>query len=285
MKENVLTSFIRDTYKTTSIIPYVITGQVVLFILLHIFDLITFSEKTSVDLYTIFYTESILPVSFREFLSQPWSLLTHPFIYTSLWNLLFDCLWLYWMGQLFLNLLHTRQFNSLFIGGTFVGAILFLILGFIPLLSTQPLYWHTTAFGLAAIISSLVVLVPNYEIRLLLLGNIKLKWIAAVYLGFQFAFLISTNKAAALSYLCIVFGGMLFMHQLQRGKDWSNFFIKKKRKLKVIRNNYENQKLSEQGYPNQQEIDQILDKISLKGYESLTLKEKELLFRASKKEN
>lgn len=55
MKENVVASFIRDTYKTTSIIPYVITAQVVAFVLLHILELLTFAESTSVDLFSLLF--------------------------------------------------------------------------------------------------------------------------------------------------------------------------------------------------------------------------------------
>jgi membrane associated rhomboid family serine protease len=284
MKENVLKTFIRDTYKTTSIIPYVITGQVALFILLHIFDLLTFSETTLVDLYTLLLNKSILPIGIQDFISQPWTLVLHPFIYSSLWNLLFDCLWLYWIGNLYLNFLSKHQLNTVFIGGLTLGALLFLSLGFLPYFHTQGLTWSTIAFGIGAMISSLALLVPNSELRLLFLGTIKFKWIAALYLGLQFAFLVTTNKAAALSYLIVVFAGMLFTNQLQRGKDWSLILQRKNTKLKVVKGNItQTQKNKDQEYPDQQQIDQILDKISLKGYESLTPREKEMLFRASKK--
>lgn len=286
MKENVLKSFIRDTYKTSSIIPYVITGQVALFILLHIFDLLTFSETTSVDLYSLLTQKAILPGNIPFFITQPWSILTHPFIYTGLWNLLFDCLWLYWIGNLFLNFLNTRQFNTVFLGGISVGAVFFLIVNLIPFFQNENIDWSTSAFGLAAIMGGLVVLVPNSEVRLLLLGNIKLKWIVSIYLGLQFAFLMVTNKPAAISYFLVIGLGIIFTKQLQQGKDWSTIFKKKNNNLKVVKRSYTNtSKSTEKEYPDQQQIDQILDKISLKGYESLTSREKEMLFRASKKED
>ncbi len=286
MKENVLKSFIRDTYKTTSIIPYVITGQVVLFILLHIFDLLTFSETTSVDLYRLLTQKAILPGNIQLFITQPWSILTHPFIYTGLWNLLFDCLWLYWIGNLFLNFLNTRQFNTVFLGGISVGAVLFLVVNLIPFFQNENTDWSTSAFGLAAVMGGLVVLVPNSEVRLLLLGNIKLKWIVSIYLGLQFAFFMVTNKPAAISYILVIGLGIIFTKQLQQGKDWSIILKKKNNKLKVVKRSYTyTSKTTEKEYPDQQQIDQILDKISLKGYESLTSREKEMLFRASKKED
>lgn len=286
MKENVVSSFIRDTYKTTSIIPYIITAQVVIFVLLHILELLSFAESTSVDLFNLLFSKTILPLHPAAFLSQPWSLVTHPFIYQSLWNLVFDCLWLYWIGNMFLTYLKTRQFNTVFFGGLAAGALIFLGLGFIPYFQSQTLSWHTTSFGLAAVMSALMLLVPNAELRLFLIGNVKFKWIASVYLGIEFAFKVSSNSAAALAYIIVVAGGMIFMHQLQNGNDWSKIFDKKRRKLKPITgNNKTSQRNTDQEYPDQQQIDQILDKISLNGYESLTSREKELLFRASKKKD
>lgn len=283
MKENVVASFIRDTYKTTSIIPYVITAQVVAFVLLHILELLTFAESTSVDLFSLLFAKTVLPIHLAEFTTQPWSIVTHPFIYDSLWNLLFDCLWLYWIGNMFLTYLNTRQFNTVFLGGLALGAVVFLVFGWMPFFNST-LSWHTSSFGLAAVISALTLLVPNAELRLFLIGNVKFKWIAAFYLGIKFAIYISSNTAAALAYIIVVAGGVFFMYQLQKGKDWSKIFDKKRRKLKPITGNYQtNHRNLDKQYPDQHQIDQILDKISLNGYESLTSREKELLFRASKK--
>lgn len=284
MKENVLQSFIKDTYKTSSLIPYIITAQALLFILLHVFDLLTSSAITSKDLYSVLLEKGSLPISTSQFLAQPWSIVTHPFIYQGLFNLVFDCIWLYWIGNMFLNYLNNRQFNTVFFGSIFIGAILFLALGFIPYFNSFTAVWGTTSFGLAALISSLTILTPNSELRLFLFGNVKFKFIAMVYLGFEFAYLVMTNKPAALVYIFITALAMLYIYQLQKGNDWSLVFKKSNRsKLRIVKN--QKSSLSEKvnvNSPNQEQIDQILDKISLNGYESLSSQEKEILFRASK---
>lgn len=291
MKENVLKSFIRDTYKNTSSIPYIITGQVCVFILLHIFELLTFDEVVSLDLFKWTSEHLSLPMSMQKYLQQPWALITHPFLYQGIFNLLFDCLWLYWIGNIFLNFLNNRQFLTVFLGGIILGGLLFVGISSLPFYVDKTGYWNTTALGLAALISSVTLLVPNLEVRLFIFGNVKLKTIAAIYLALEFGFLMVSTPVAAIAYLFMVCFGACFMWQLQKGNDWSRFLKKGKRRqhLKVVKNQHYQQSVDKgKGHhsdlPNQELVDQILDKISVSGYESLNTQEKEILFKASKQD-
>ncbi|NGM60724.1 rhomboid family intramembrane serine protease [Sphingobacterium sp. SGG-5] len=288
MRENVVKSFLRDTYQTSSPIPFIITGQVVLFVLIHLFELIAFAEITDKNLFSFFFGQLSLPGSFVTFVQQPWSILTHPFIYAGIFDILFDCLWLYWIGNMFLNFLNRRQFWFVFGGGLLGGAIFYLLMGQLGTLSSGA-YWNTTAFGLAALISGIAILVPTLEVRLFIFGNVKFRTIALVYLALELLFTGLQNTQAIVPYMAMIIFGVVFMHQLKNGKDWSMILqVKKRRKLQVIH------KKEEQGstfrrkhpydLPNQEEIDQILDKISQSGYDNLTSREKEILFRASKQE-
>lgn len=286
MKENSIKIFIRDTYKTSSPIPYIITAQIFMFILIHIFDLINLEGTSNLDLYNSTLEALSLPSSFQQLLYQPWALVSHPFIYQGIFNILFDCLWLYWIGNLFLSYLNTNQFLTTYIGGWLTGTLIFLALGSIGLFPTSSV-WNTSAFSLAALISSTALLLPNLEIRLFIFGNVKLKIIAIVYLGLEFAFLVISNTSAAIGFLCAAVFGLLFILNIQKGNDWSKIFLFRKKRakhLKIIQNNHPNPsyKPHPKDLPDQEVIDQILDKISVSGYESLTLREKEILFKASK---
>jgi len=100
-----LKDFWRQTYKTGSPVPLVISIQVCLFVLIYFLDLLfelkivpqSFLEPT-VRLLS-------LPSNFSSFIAQPWSLVTSNFVYVKLWTILFDSLWLYWVGQIFFYLL------------------------------------------------------------------------------------------------------------------------------------------------------------------------------------
>lgn len=291
MKENVLKSFVRDTYKNTSAIPYIITGQVFMFVLLHIFELLTFDEVVSVDLFKWTYEHLSLPASFDAFIQQPWSLITHPLLYKGVFKILFDCLWLYWVGNIFLNFLNNRQFLTVFIGGILLGALAYMGLNVFPYFSKLGGYWNTTTFGLAALIGSVITLVPNLEVRLFFLGNLKLKIIGLFYLVIEFIFLLVNTPSAAIVYVGTIYFGLLFMWQLQKGNDWSRIFKRDARRkhLKVVKGQTTHRsvglsKKHPTDLPNQELIDQILDKISVSGYESLNSQEKEVLFKASKQD-
>ena len=74
--------------------------------------------------------------------------------------------------------------------------------------------------------------------------------------------------------------GPRFIKQLNNGSDLSRI-LKKRSKLKVVPNKSNTR--SETIQTDQDTIDNILDKISKSGYESLSKNEKDALFKASKK--
>ena len=288
MKESVLKAFWRDTYQSRSPIPFIISVQVLLFVLIHLFDLLKEVGVTSTSLYDLAVDQLSLPLSFDRFLMQPWSLVTYPFLYIGLFELLFDCLWLYWMGTTFLTYLNRRQFMFLFTSSLLIGGVLYVGLGFIPALQNSvQVSMHTTSFALGAVVASVATLVPRSEVRLFLFGNVTLKTIAIVYVALEVAFTALVNKAGGLTFLACVCWGILFIQALRKGQDMSLFWkVKQRTKLKVVHKT----KVNTSSYtykhqldlPNQEEIDEILDKISVGGYESLTSQEKEVLFKASK---
>lgn len=291
MKESALKTFWRDTYQGRSPIPFIISAQIILFVLIHLFDLLKEVNVLQVSLYDYAVDHLSLPLSFDRFLTQPWSIATYPFLYTGLFQLLFDCLWLYWMGNIFLNFLSRKQFLFLYSSSLLLGGLLYIGLGFIPVLQNSvQVSMHTATFGLGALVASVATLAPRYEIRLLLLGSISLKTIALVYICIELIFTGLMNKAGGVTFLAAAFWGMLFIRALKKGHDFSAFKRpRRKPKMKIVRQ--EPVKTSTQGtttyrhasdLPNQAEIDEILDKISVGGYESLTSREKEVLFKASK---
>ena len=134
MKESVLKAFWRDTYQGRSPIPFIISVQVLLFVLIHLFDLFKEVGLLQISVYDLAVDHLSLPLSFNRFLQQPWSIITYPFLYTGLFELIFDCLWLYWMGSMFLTFLNKRQFLFVFISSLMLGGAVYVGLGFISAL-------------------------------------------------------------------------------------------------------------------------------------------------------
>lgn len=279
--------FWRETYKTDSPIPFIITAQVAVFLIVHLFKLLSDTEIVSISIYSWVFEHASLPNAFVLFIQQPWSIVTYSFIYANIFNLLIDCLWLYFIGNTFLNLLNKRQFLTVYCGGALLGGVLYLLFHEFPVFSSNAPFLNTSSMALGALIMSTTTLVPRTELRLFLFGNVKLYVLAGIFLTLQFGYFFLNDKTAAISYLLVVLVAYLFMYALKNGKDWSLVFTKsQKRKLKVVHHSTKRYASTnkQNELSNQEVIDGILDKISADGYESLTSQEKETLFKASKED-
>lgn len=287
-KESGIKMFFRTTYQTGSPIPYILSIQVLLFVLIHIADLLVELNVIKFPLYDWLVGQLSLPNTFAAFIRQPWSLITYPFLYVGLFNIVFDCLWLYWIGNSFLNFLNKRQFLFVFFSSFLLSGVVYLALGNIDFLAKGSMpFLFSNAMGLAAVVAGLLLLAPNMEIRLFLFGTVKFRTIAIIFFTLQLLFYIFANRSGAVAYGFAIAWGFLFMQQLKNGNDWSTIFsIKPKQKLKIVHQtpktpSYRSYKAD---LPNQEVIDDILDKISQSGYESLSSREKEILFKVSREE-
>lgn len=287
-KENGLATFFRTTYQTGSPIPYIISIQIGVFILIHIADLFVELEVIQFPLYDWMVQYLGLPNNLSDYVRQPWSILTYPFLYTELFNIVFDCLWLYWMGTTFLNFLSKKQFLAVYFSAFILSGFSYVLIGNTGVLNTGPQSsLITNAMGLAALISSLLLLTPKMELRLFLFGTVRFRTIAIVYYILQLGYFYFANRTAVAAYIIAIGWGFLFTHQLKGGRDISRFFqLKRKTKLRVVHPSSQppTYRSHKSDLPNQEIVDEILDKISLSGYESLSSHEKEILFRASREE-
>jgi membrane associated rhomboid family serine protease len=207
--------------------------------------------------------------------------LTYQFFHADVFHILFNMLWLYWMGQLFLDFAKPRQFHLVYIGGGLFGAIVYaLMYNLMP--AFQSMVSSSSVIGASAAVMAIFVaiatLIPDYSIRLLLIGNVKLKYLVMVYIVLDIIAMKSYNAGGSIAHLGGALFGFIYIKLLQSGTDLSTIF-KKKPKLKVVKNDTPKKSTV---VNNQQEIDAILDKISKTGYDKLSREEKETLFNASK---
>lgn len=230
-----------------------------------------------------------------DIISQPlhfYTILTYQFFHDGFFHVLFNMLWLYWMGRIFLDFLKPRQFHFVYLVGGLLGAILFAVA-----FNVFPVFRNAadaTIIGSSAAVMAIVVgtatLVPNYSISLLLFGEVKLKYLAIAYVVLDLIGSTSANAGGSFAHLGGALFGYLYIRTLQSGTDWSTIF-KKKPKLRVVNNEQRSSRKDDasrpasrknEGYVDQREIDEILDKISKTGYDKLSKEEKETLFKASK---
>jgi membrane associated rhomboid family serine protease len=248
------------------------------------------------------YNQFTIPPTITEYLARPWSLITYMFAHSrsDIFHILFNMLVFYWFGKLFVEYLGSDKLVALYVLGGLAGGILYLLM-----FNTVPYYVERSGFsgmvGASAAVYAIVVatatLVPNYTFFLLFLGPVKIKYIAGFYVVLSFLGTTQANAGGNIAHLGGALIGFVYLKQLQAGVNWGGWItitldwfkdlFKSSPKVKVTYR-------SEDPKPkkpvkvtvsktSQDEIDAILDKISDRGYESLTKDEKEKLFNASKK--
>ena len=238
-----------------------------------------------------------LPASISHFIKKPWSIITYMFLHQSFIHLLFNMIWLYFGGQIFLSFFDNKKLISTYVLGGISGAVLFII-SFNLFPAFAGVLQNAVAVGASASVLAIIMAIttksPNYSIRLFLIGNIKLKHIAIVSIVLDILSIPQGNAGGHIAHLGGAFFGYLYVKQLNGGNDIASVFdkimdylatyLKRESKLKkAYRRKKSDQDFRRGKVQTQAKIDNILDKISKSGYESLTKEEKDILFKASKK--
>lgn len=239
----------------------------------------------------------MVPTNLPDLLKYFWTPFTYMFLHFGFLHIFFNMLWLFWFGRIFLKYLNEKQLLTTYILGGFSGAAVFIIA-----YNVFPGLDNGVALGASAAVMSVVFAIsfyaPDYEVYIPFLGPIKIKYIAIIYIIFDvFQQLRAENFGGYLAHLGGALYGYLFAIQLKKGKDMGKGFsrfvdslaslFKRRSKLKVSyksqAKNLSDEDYNQQKAETQREIDNILDKIAQSGYDSLTKKEKETLFKMSGK--
>jgi membrane associated rhomboid family serine protease len=244
-----------------------------------------------------FALSSSLPVLARH----PWTVLTYAFTHEGFFHILFNLLNLYWFGQIIREYLGNRRLVSLYVLGGLAGALVFLLsYNFLP--AFQP-GLGTSVVGASASVTAIIVaaatLLPDYTFMLILLGPVKIKWIAVAVVLISLAGINGGNPGGEITHLGGALLGFVFIKQLKAGRDlgrpiqaigdWVGNLFSRRPAMSVSTRRPEPvttgargaRPAAAAGQPHPDEVDSILEKISRSGYESLSKDEKQKLFRAS----
>lgn len=251
----------------------------------------------SADIYNQISFYLTIPASFKTLVFRPWTVFTHMFVHAGFLHIIFNMIWLYFGGNLFLNFHDSKKLLSTYILGGLTGALFFILgMNLFPVFQASVPY--SFAEGASAAVLAIVVAVattaPNFVVRLALIGPVKLKYIAIVSVLLDVLLLPSGNAGGHMGHLGGAFFGFVFASQLKNGRDLTVDFLRpffwirdkwtnRNNPIRVVhtepksRYDFQENKASKQ-----EQIDAILDKIKRSGYDSLSAKEKEVLFKASK---
>lgn len=246
------------------------------------------------------YKQFLIPPTMAEFLSRPWTLITYMFAHSrfDIFHILFNMLGLYWFGKLLVEYLGSDKLTAIYILGGLAGGLLYLLM-----FNTIPFFAERSDFegmvGASAAVFAIMVaaatLLPDYTFFLLFLGPVRIKYIALFYVVVSYLGTTQVNAGGNIAHLGGALLGFIYIKQLKAGVNWGGWItvtldwvkdlFKSKPAVKVTyrKEDKRSAKPASPSKASQAEIDAILDKISDRGYESLTKEEKEKLFNASKK--
>lgn len=244
-----------------------------------------------------------MPYDFQILTAKFWTPITYMFYHEDFWHILFNMLCLYWFGVLFLVNFSSKQFVSVYVfGGLAAAAFYLLSFNAIPYYQhyfSENLYMMGASGAIMALIVAVAVWQPNSEIRLFLIGTVKLKYIAIVFVLISFFNLAGDNAGGEMAHLGGAAAGWLFAFFLKKKNiditawvtsviDWFTTILRprKQPKLKFTKPDFSRMTDAEFNMnkaQNTEKIDSILDKIKASGYESLTNAEKQFLFSQGKK--
>ena len=115
---------LKETFRRGNIFIQLIYINVSIFIigtLINVF--LQLFQHSIPDIFGIF----ALPASFIRFFHQPWSIITYMFMHAGLLHILFNMLWLYWFGSLFLHFFSAKHLRGLYILGGILGGLLYMV--------------------------------------------------------------------------------------------------------------------------------------------------------------
>jgi membrane associated rhomboid family serine protease len=274
--------------------------NVFVFLIISSLRILLLLPGNAIDSFLNFLIHNItLPLSVQGFLNKPWTLITHMFSHVELGHIFWNMITLYWFGSVLSQYTSTKKIIPLYLLGGIAGA-----LSAIFLIAIIPSFYYLkggaalgASAGVTAIIVAAATLVPNYRMNLLLIGPVKLIYIAVFSIFIDVLNMASyINVGGNLAHLGGALMGYVFIAQYKKGRDLSTginrfldwmsglFKTSSKSKMKVAyKRGVSDEDYNYNKKVEQEHIDAILDKISKSGYESLSKTEKDILFKASGK--
>ncbi len=288
---------IKQSFKQGGALTRLIYINIAVFVAIHLLYVV-FSLIGHADYFPLTTWLSV-PASPEALLFQPWSIITYMFLHFDFLHIVFNMLYLYWFGRIFMQYFNPRQLLGVYFMGGLSGALLYIIsYNVFPVL--YEMAPNTIMMGASASVMGIIFAVaryaPNFKVHLLIIGPVKLIHIALVLFVLDLiAIPTMSNTGGHLAHIGGALFGVYFSARINKGKDITMGFNRMMDKLvslfssrskmkvthKMNRRTMSDMEYNAQKRAQQKDIDRILEKIKSSGYDSLTKQEKEDLFNAS----
>lgn len=248
-----------------------------------------------------------LPSDLSLLIRRPWTLVTYMFSHYALLHILFNMLWLYWLGRIFMEYFSPKQLTGVYLLGGWGGALLFLLAyNLMPSLAGNSVFLIGASASVLAVIVATAVYAPDYKIGLLFLGEVAIKWVAIVTVAIYLIGMESGNIGGNIAHIGGALVGAWFALRIKRGRDITrplnavldavvgifngrSFSWPAARRGNKARPQQETTQQRQQpsrfDTVSEEELDRVLKKIKDAGYDALTDDERDMLFKASRRRN
>ncbi len=285
---NFILDDLKRVFRGENALTQIIVANVIIFVVLNVLFALTGIE------HIILPWLALIADGFFGLL-KPWTYFTYQFLHGGFFHILFNMLWLYWIGRILTEYQGYKRFTTIYFLGGIAGGLMYEFIGFTTGIVPNGTQLIGASGAVLAVIAATGTLLPNYTIRLFLIGPVPMKYLALGAIIITTLLDFNVNTGGKLAHLGGALFGYIYIKQLQRGKDigiwfealtqaFGNFF-KRSPKLKVVSKKSVKTpppKKEHASSDSQARIDAILDKISQSGYDSLTKEERDFLFKASK---
>lgn len=299
---------IKDEFNRGNAVTRLVIANIAIFVIVNLVRVFTYGWAPEVygtiEKYLALHADPVWD------LIHPWTFITSLFMHVGFWHILWNMLFLFWFGRIVSDLIGDDKIMPIYFLGGLAGGIIFII----SAQFSSFVHIGSIAMGASAAIMALVVaagaLAPDYNMRLILIGNVKLKYIVLVLVLLDVIGTVGmSNTGGHFAHLGGAAMGWIYVLGLHNGRDigkpieniieyirrqWYAIFSRRPRtrprksqsKIHVLHRQEDVSRSitieSEEEIDLQEEVDRILDKIRKSGYESLSDVEKETLFKASK---
>lgn len=282
MKSNL--NQLKFKFKTGSIVEKLIYINLAIFILGFLFNTLSFLMSAHSNFIFDWFA---LPAQYSDMFLKPWTLITYAFLHASLWHILANLIVLFYIGNLFLDYFTQKQFLNYYILGALFGGVIFVLsFNMFPALKNSNSVLVGASAAVTAIFVGIATYLPNYELNIRFIGFVKLWILAAIWVGIDLIQIPVENAGGHLAHLGGAFIGFILSYNYQNRSQFFKYLygLFSARKQKPLKTVYKStvKRESSKVVVNQKRIDDILDKISKSGYETLSKEEKDYLFKSGK---
>ncbi|NTV83592.1 MAG: rhomboid family intramembrane serine protease, partial [Bacteroidales bacterium] len=215
-------------FRSRAILPRLILINVAIWLAIGIMRVFSFLlDVPDASLTNLIVDYLALPAATESLILRPWTLVTYMFLHIDPLHLLFNMLWLFWFGKIFLEFLNSRQLLLVYILGGISGGLLYVLF-----YNIFPVFEKSLELSVAlgasasvmAIVTAISLYVPGYSVQLFLIGRIRIFYIALFLFILDFFMIRSQNAGGHIAHIGGALFGLSYILVRRKGMNFSGFW-------------------------------------------------------------